>query len=211
MFEIPAEPLLGNDSQQFFSFEETAAEIGCGVGDLKRAMEAMRHRVVAPVSKEDRSTFTDGKATIAGPPLTAFLAISLEDYRRLAMANGSTLTLAPPDGFPGVVRRDQLQKAFGVTGVALQEQIDRGHIAEIRMDCLTQVGHDFAVNQIGVRLRDETPPAGLDAIGIAAWRDGRRHAKFNAEEASAATPSKAPSRRALRRAHDAAAAASMEP
>ena len=153
------------DGREFWSFDETAAEMGCSAGDLQRSIDAIRSR---------------------GPWITGFRALHLADCHTLLADAGRTATLTPRPGFGDLVDYSEAEKATGRNGIAFQEAIKRLRIAVATVECLTAEGHRTALDQFA-GLKDEMPPAGLNAVQVADWREQRATAKVRARETATAT------------------------
>lgn len=178
MFRIEANPHLGQGAADYWSFAETAAEIGCGIGDLTRTMDELRS---------------------LGPWLTGFRAIALADCQRLIAETrkgkrGLTPTVTPRAGFGDLVDYSEAALAAGCGGIAFRDAIDRLKITVVNVICLTREGHTMALTKLAY-LKDDKPPAGMNAVQIADWRQSRASIRFNAEVAALEAPAKARQRR----------------
>ena len=163
---------MGLGVQEFWSFDETAEEMGCAAGDLQRSIDAIRSR---------------------GPWITGFRALHLADCQKLLADAGRTAALTPRPGFGDLVDYSEAEKATGRNGVAFQDAIKRLHIADTKVECLTAEGHRTALDQFA-GLKDEKPPAGLNGVQVADWREQRAAAKVLAREAATAARSGQPAR-----------------
>ena len=137
----------------------------------------------------DRST--PSAAVVRGSP--AFAPCIWPTVKRCLPTRGAPLRLTPRPGFGDLVDYSEAEKATGRNGVAFQDAIKRLHIADTKVECLTAEGHRTALDQFA-GLKDEKPPAGLNGVQVADWRDARAAAKVLAREAATAARSGQPAR-----------------
>lgn len=157
----------------------------------------LRHRIREADAKIDpidgrlrgsRSSFAKGVKTVPGPAFTGFRALSVADFERLLASYGNIETPTPLlPGFPDLVRYEGIEKMLKVSGVELQDRLEKLRINVANVECLSAIGRAFAIDHLK-HLAADKPPEGSDAVAVAKFRDERKHAKANAADKHASQP-----------------------
>jgi hypothetical protein len=161
MFIVKDRSGMGLPDRECHSFTEVAAEIGC-------SESALRLRLLDPTPV---------------PAVHRFLAINLDDYARLVREHGLAGKVTPPDGFPGVVRYDEVARESGLSSAHFIHLLRDAHVHEPRVECLTAEGRAWAVANLGHLILESVPPE-IRGPEVTEYRNLCRNELLSAESAA---------------------------